>query len=250
MALTLVQSHGLIMILAWMLFGSTGILFARYGRSFRFGARRQLLGKAAWFQIHRLLLSLTPLLTLVGFLLILVRAGGQWVNPQTSDLRLFAHSILGGIIVCCVIIQIWLALYRCHPQSRFRFVFDWSHRIIGLAAFMLSIPTIFLISILFQSRPNLIPIFSCWTAWIVIMIIILEGIQYQQRVAALPMVNNGRVGDANQENIIQNVRADTEAGTNANVGNQRLNQIKLLLIFLHIIITITLSVSFIVFLCK
>jgi len=129
MALNLVQWHGLIMILAWMLFGSTGILFARYGRSLRFGARQKLLGKAVWFQIHRFLLSLTPLLTLIGFLLILVRAGGQWVNPQVSGLRLFVHSILGSIILCCVIIQIWLALYRCHPQSRFRFIFDWSHRI-------------------------------------------------------------------------------------------------------------------------
>jgi hypothetical protein len=84
----------------------------------------------------------------------------------------------------------------------------------------------------------------------VIIMIILETIQYQQRVAALAMANNGRVGDANQENIGRNVRPDTEAGTNVNVGNQRHNQIKLLIIFCHIIISITLSVSLIVFLCK
>jgi len=84
----------------------------------------------------------------------------------------------------------------------------------------------------------------------VIIMIILETIHYKQRVAALAMVNNGRVGDANQENIGRNLRPDTEAGTNVNVGNQRHNQIKLLIIFFHIIISITLSVSLIVFLCK
>ncbi|CAF1575699.1 unnamed protein product, partial [Adineta steineri] len=81
MTLTLIQAHGMVMILAWMVFASTGILFARYGRSLKLGSRRQLLGKAVWFQIHRFLLSLTPILTLLGFLLILVHAGGQWINP-------------------------------------------------------------------------------------------------------------------------------------------------------------------------
>jgi len=251
MALSLVQCHGTVMVLAWMVFGSTGILFARYGRSLQLGNRQKLLGKAVWFQIHRFLLSLTPLLILIGFLLILVRAGGQWVNPQIYGLRLFAHSILGSIILCCVIIQMWLALYRCHPQSRFRFIFDWSHRITGLTAFILSIPAIFLSSsALSTTRPNLVPIFSCWTAWIVIIIITFERIQRQQRVAVLPAVNSIRVRGGNQENVSRNVRPDTEAGTNTNVGNQRLNKIKLLLLFIHIIISITLAVSFIVFLCK
>ncbi|CAF1368530.1 unnamed protein product [Adineta steineri] len=248
MTLTLIQAHGMVMILAWMVFGSTGILFARYGRSLKLGSRRQLLGKAVWFQIHRFLLTLTSLLTLLGFLLILVRAGGQWVNPQTSDIRLFVHSICGGIIVCCVMIQIWLALYRCHPQSRFRFIFDWSHRITGLLAFTLVIPTIFLVALFMsRSRPGLVPIFSCWTGWIVILIIIFERIQYQQRVAILPVGNNARVDDRNQENINANVRADTEASTNANVGNRRHNQIKILLLFIHIIVTTVLSIVLIVF---
>ena len=106
MVFTLVQAHGTTMILSYMTFASTGILFARYGRSIRIGNRRQFLGKAIWFQIHRFLLSLTALLTLLGFFCILVFAGGQWVDPQKYDTRYFVHSILGGIIVCCVIIQI------------------------------------------------------------------------------------------------------------------------------------------------
>ncbi|CAF1511749.1 unnamed protein product [Adineta steineri] len=244
MTLTLIQAHGTVMILAWMVFASTGILFARYGRSLKLGSRRQLLGKAVWFQIHRFFLSLTPILTLLGFLLILVHAGGQWINPQTSDIRLFVHSICGGIIVCCVMIQIWLALYRCHPQSRFRCIFDWSHRITGLLAFTLVIPTIFLMTILMsRSRPGLVPIFSCWVGWIVIVIIIFERIQYQQRTTVSPTGSHVRTENTN-------VRADTEAGTNTNAGGQRHNQIKILLLFIHIIVSIVLSTLFIVFLCK
>ena len=134
-----------------------------------------------------------------------------------------------------------LALYRCNPNSRFRFIFDWSHRITGFLAFTLSFPTIFIMVMLFsQFHPKLVPIFSCWTGWIVIIVIIFERIEHQQRNAVLPSS-----GDNSQTNS----RPDTEAGTNINVSTRRYNLIKLLLLFIHIIISIILSVLFIVYLC-
>jgi hypothetical protein len=54
------------MILAWLVFAPTGVYFAVYARSIRLGNRRQFLGKAMWFQIHRFLFTLTPMFTLVG----------------------------------------------------------------------------------------------------------------------------------------------------------------------------------------
>jgi hypothetical protein len=244
MAFTLIQAHGMVMILSWIVFGSTGVLFARYGRPLRLGRRRQLLGKALWFQIHRFFLSLSSLLTILGFLLILSRAGGQWVNPH-SDKRLFAHSILGGTMVCCIIVQIWLALYRCHPQSRFRFIFDWSHRTIGLLVFILSIPTIFLpIAFFSRSRIDLYIIISVWAGWIVIVILIFEKIEFQQRAAAPSVVTNTCREEINQNTT--GARPDVEAGTNLNGGNPRLNLMKLILLVIHILISITLSISLIV----
>jgi hypothetical protein len=245
MTFTLIQAHAMAMILSWMVFGSTGVLFARYGRSLRLGNRRQLCGKAVWFQIHRFLLSLTSLLTLLGFFFIFTLANGRWVDPQKFGIPLFVHSIFGSIIVCCIIIQIWLALYRCHPNSRFRQVFNWSHRITGLLSFSLSFPTIFLTTILFSNfHPHTVPIFACWTAWIGIIIIIFEKIEHQQRVAVSSLTaNNTQQGDTN-------LRPDVEAGTNTNVSPRRHNQIKLLLLFIHIIISITLAVTFIVLLCN
>jgi hypothetical protein len=205
--------------------------------------RRQFLGKALWFQIHRFLLSLTPLLTLLGFFFILVFAGGKWVDPQVSILR-FVHSILGGIIVCCVIIQVWLALYRCNPRSHFRYMFDWSHRITGFLAFTLSIPNIFLIVFtLSRNRTALITINSFWTSWIVIIIIIFEKIEYQQRAAIAPM--NGRGDEANA-----NLPMDIESSPNPNLYNRRLNVMKIVLLLLNIIVSIILSISFIAVICS
>jgi hypothetical protein len=250
MAFTLLQAHAMIMILAWMVFDSTGILFARYGRSLRLGNRRQFLGKAVWFQIHRFLLSITPLLTLLGFFFILVHADGKWIDPQISVLR-FVHSVFGGIIVCCTIIQIWLALYRCHPQSRFRYIFGWSHRIICFLAFGLSIPAMFLTVILMPKYFTLfVTIILLWTGWIVIVIVIFEKIESQQRTAIAPIIINGNGYNTNQSNTNTNSAPDIESGNNLNDGNRRFNLIKLVLLLLHIIINLVLSILLIVFICS
>ena len=238
MAISLFQAHVLMMILAWMVFGSTGILIARYGRSLRLGNRRQFLGKAVWFQTHRFLLSITPLLTLLGFLFMLVRNGGAWVNPSVSLVR-FVHSIFGGIVVGCSMVQIWLALYRCNPRSRFRFLFDWIHRITGLLAMIAVIPAIFLILISLMSfRPYLLPIFACWTACFAIVVIIFERIQCQQR-AAVALTNDS-------ENT--NARPDVESMGNTNPVSRYQNNLKLILLFIHAIISLCLSVVFMRFL--
>ncbi|CAF5108157.1 unnamed protein product, partial [Rotaria sp. Silwood1] len=65
------HAHGTAMVMSCMVLTSTGILLARYGRTLRFGARRQLLGKAIWY------------------------AGGQWVSSSVPNPRLFVHSVVG-----------------------------------------------------------------------------------------------------------------------------------------------------------
>jgi hypothetical protein len=244
---TLAHAHGTVMILAWIVFGSTGVLFARYGRILRFGNQRQLLGKSIWFQIHRFLLSLSSLLTLLGFFLIIVYRSGVWVNPITNGRPLFAHSIFGSVVVCCVILQIWLALYRCHPNSRFRFMFNWSHRIIGSFASGLPFVNLFLIAfVLSEQNIGLLIIVSLWTGWIVIVITLFEIIQYQYRKASALMALNTRISNTNLEVVNRNPPPDTEAGTNPTVDNQRLNQIKLILLFIHVIISVVLCIPLII----
>jgi hypothetical protein len=247
MSETLAHAHGTVMILAWMVFGSTGLLFARYGRVLRFRNQRQLLGRSIWFQTHRFLLSISSLLTLTGFFFIIVHRRGQWVNPITNGIPLFTHSIFGGIAVCCVILQIWLALYRCHPRSRFRLIFNWSHRIIGSFTFCFPLTNLFLITfVLSEQHIGMITIVSLWAGWIVIVVILFEIIQYQYRKAAALMALNARINNNNQEPANRNPLPDTEAGTNITVDNRRLNQVKLILFFIHVIISVVLCIPLIV----
>ena len=249
MPFSLLHAHGTAMVLAWMVFASTGILFARYGRSIRLGSRRQLLGKALWFQMHRFLLSLSPLFTLLGFFFILVFAHGQWIDPRSSDIRVFLHSVFGGIIVCGVIIQMWLALYRCHPHSRFRFIFDWSHRVIGFLTFLLSFPTIFLIVVLLPTyRTSLSIVMSLWIAWTVMIIIAFERIERQQKRSAH---DTSRVADATQVANHGNAAVgDTESGSNINGENLRLNQLKMLFLLLNVLVSCSLAIVCIVYICS
>ena len=241
------KAHGTAMVTASMIFASTGILFARYGRSLRFGNRRQLLGKAVWFQAHRFFVSFASLGIILGFLLILVYAQGKWVT--LFNLRLFAHSIFGGIIVSCVFVQLWLAVYRCHPNSHFRFVFNWLHRVTGLMAFGLSIPTKFIITfVLSRNRTGLNIVISLWSAWVVIIVTLFEMLEYRYRTAEARNARaNVRVGDANEGRSSNRTRMqDTEVEINTNIGNGRLNTVKVLLLLIHVTVSITLAASFIV----
>ena len=225
----LIEAHAMLMIVAWMVFAPTGVYFAVYARSMRLGTRRQFLGKAMWFQIHRFLFSLNPLFTLVGFLLVLVAAQGQWVDPFLSDIRLVLHSVCGAMVVCAVIVQIWLALYRCPPQSRFRAIFNWSHRLTGFSAYSLSILTIyFVLSVSPTHRIVLLSIMSCWTAENVLMMFICTKIHREQkRIAVLnPVPPSGEV-----------------------VDNGRWTEVKLLLFLVNFFLNCSLSISLIVLIC-
>jgi hypothetical protein len=241
------HAYGTVMILAWVVFGSAGVLFARYGRVLRFGNQRQLLGKSIWFQAHRFLLSLSSLLTLLGFFFIIIYRGGQWVNPSTDNKQLFAHTVLGSIVVCCVIVQIWLALYRCHPNSRFRFIFNWSHRIIGSLTSSLSFINLFLMVFMLTNQSIvLIIIVSLWTIWVVIVVTLFEIIQYQYRKASALMAINARISNINQEPIDRHAVPDTEVGTNPTVDNRRLNKVKLILFLIHVIISVVFCIPILV----
>ncbi len=77
--------------------------------------------------------------------------------------------------------------------------------------------------------------------------IMFERIQYQQRTTESLVVNDVSMGSGNQHNMNANTRPDIEANTNIEIGDQRHNQIKLLLFLIDIIINIIFSISLMVF---
>ncbi|CAF4597622.1 unnamed protein product, partial [Rotaria sp. Silwood1] len=174
------QAHGTVMIFAWIVFASTGILFARYGRLLRFGEKSKLFGADIWFQMHRSILILAVITTLIGLVIVLVKGDNETVEHNRDKSRLTAHRVLGFIIVGSALLQVGMGLFRCGPQSPSRFIFNWIHRSVGIIAFVFSIPTLFLVaSVLQNNQTGLMIILSLWAAWIVIIVIVLEIIKFR-----------------------------------------------------------------------
>ncbi|CAF1003716.1 unnamed protein product [Rotaria sp. Silwood1] len=196
----LARAHGTVMVFSWMVFASTGVLYARYGRTVRVNKKKQIFGEDIWFQIHRFCLITTVIGTLLGFFLVLGQAKGRWVDQAEDGDRMFAHSILGAIVVGCALIQAWMALFRCHPGDRFRFVFNWIHRTTGMLALILSVPTIFLVVfVLLKYHDGFVTIMSLWSAWIVIIFIIFEVVEYLIRMKSSTVTANNAKAEIEHE---------------------------------------------------
>ncbi|XP_022837537.1 putative ferric-chelate reductase 1 homolog [Spodoptera litura] len=131
----LLKLHGSFMLLAWLGTASLGILLARYFRQTWVG--KQLGGKDIWFAYHRIFMVLTWLLTVVGFILILIEVGG-WSTTGDNP-----HAITGIVTVIMCFIQPIGAYFRPHPGTKTRPIFNWAHWLLGNSAHILGIVTIF-----------------------------------------------------------------------------------------------------------
>lgn len=132
---TLLKLHGCCMVLAWLGTASLGILLARYFRQTWVG--KQLGGKDIWFAYHRIFMITTWVLTVIGFILILIEVGG-WSTTGDNP-----HAITGIITVVLCFIQPFGAYFRPHPGTKRRPLFNWLHWGVGNAAHILGIVTIF-----------------------------------------------------------------------------------------------------------
>jgi len=185
--------------------------------------------------------------TLLGFFLILAQASGQWLDPTEEGNRIFAHSIMGGIIVCCAFIQVCLALFRCHPDSPFRFIFNWLHRTTGMIAFILSVPTIFLIvSVLLTNHEGAVIIMSLWSAWVVIIFIIFEIVQYRLRSMSFTVAVKNDKDKIEDELNHEHSTSITDAKQIQAPEYDYFNKFKLILFLLHFFVAICLVIPLVV----
>lgn len=243
---SLEYAHGTVMVIAWIVFGSSAVLFARYGRWMQFGSMDKCLGEKIWFQFHRLIACLTTIATLVGFFLILAYTGGTWVESDEGPE--FAHSVLGGIVLVCALIQPWMAVFRCHPEGRFRFIYNWMHRFVGGLAFLLSIPTIFIIVAKLEEKNNngMIVIMAIWSAWVVLIVLLLEILRFRQQNAAPATLHKRdrsdlyNINESNGHNTSRSNVRPTPVG----------NNLILILFVLNIIVSIALAIPLIVLIWK
>ncbi|XP_040263269.1 putative ferric-chelate reductase 1 [Bufo bufo] len=160
---TVVLGHGALMLIAWMTTGTIGMMMARYMKS---AAGKPFLGKAAWFQVHLILMILTVILTIIAFIMVFVDVG-DWSGG--------AHPVLGCIVMILSFFQPIAAFFRPDPKHERRFIFNWGHSINALVIKILAVAAIFLgFSRLISPKPWLPQVMGGFFAWEVLFYIILE----------------------------------------------------------------------------
>ncbi|KAJ8314812.1 hypothetical protein KUTeg_006962 [Tegillarca granosa] len=109
---TMVKIHATLMLVAWMLFASIGIVTARYFKDM--WPNSKLCGVKVWFTI----------------------------NPRDGLQFAKTHPILGIIVTGLTLINPIMALFRPDPDGKRRPIFNGLHWLVGTGAFILAIVTI------------------------------------------------------------------------------------------------------------
>ncbi|XP_056329966.1 putative ferric-chelate reductase 1 isoform X2 [Danio aesculapii] len=164
----LMKYHGALMLIAWMLAGSTGTLMAGYFKPD--WPEQTLFGQKIWFQVHRTLMFLTVLLTSVGFIVPFIYRG-KWST------RAGAHPFLGCTVMILAFCQPLMAAFRPAPDSSRRWIFNWLHWGVGNAAEIIAVTSIFL-GIKQQSLllpyPWTTGILSAFVVWTIVLKLVLQ----------------------------------------------------------------------------
>ncbi|XP_060081001.1 putative ferric-chelate reductase 1 homolog [Ylistrum balloti] len=188
----------ILMIIAWILCTGIGIVAARYYKPV--WTATNVMGQRIWFQIHRTCMVTALVLTLIGFVIIFVEAGGYSQIPKIEGKEyLQAHPPLGIIVTILAIINPIMSIFRPGPKDEKRPIFNWAHWSVGMLAHILSI-----IAICFgmEMKKSTAPSYSVWVVvgyviYHVIMEITLKSFDLYLnrsdpgRIDALGMTNTG-----------------------------------------------------------
>ncbi|CAF0806484.1 unnamed protein product [Didymodactylos carnosus] len=236
----LMKAHGCIMIFTWMLIVSTGILIARYFKNT--WSNRKLCGKAVWFSVHRALMSCAAILTSLAFVFILIYRQGSWVEKSQS--KEYAHSIVGILVVVFAFIQPIMALFRCHPEHLYRFIYNYLHALVGFSALVLSISAIFLalyFSIFNFKTNNSWAIMTAWSCWIVLIFFIFECLEF-----CFKNDRRSEKNDAYQLDSNGHANGTISEATDEEKSNPIKDKLKGLLLILHILVAFGLSLALVI----
>ncbi|WKX93483.1 hypothetical protein Q1695_011061 [Nippostrongylus brasiliensis] len=126
--------HGVVLIVAWWVLGSSAILIARYFKPMF--PRKKLLGTAVWFQLHRDIFLVAVILQVLAVVFIFWQAGWVWYQCSytctSNDFAKKMHAITGMIATVLAVFQPFFAFLRPSPNSEYRFIFNWGHWLVGV----------------------------------------------------------------------------------------------------------------------
>ncbi|XP_059334093.1 ferric-chelate reductase 1 isoform X3 [Ammospiza nelsoni] len=131
----LIKAHGALMFVAWITTVSIGVIVARFFKPV--WSHSFLFGKELWFQVHRMLMLTTVMLTSISFVLPFVYRGG-W-SQQAGF-----HPYLGCAVMALTIFQPLMAGFRPSRHAPRRQLFNWFHWSTGTTARILAVVTMFL----------------------------------------------------------------------------------------------------------
>ncbi|NXG48956.1 FRRS1 reductase, partial [Psilopogon haemacephalus] len=131
----LIKVHGVLMFVVWITTVSIGVVIARFFKPV--WSHSFLFGKEMWFQVHRVLMLTTVMLTSISFVLTFIYRGG-W-SQQAGY-----HSYLGCTLMALTIIQLLMAGFRPSRHAPRRWWFNWFHWSTSTTARILAVVTMFL----------------------------------------------------------------------------------------------------------
>ncbi|VDM80970.1 unnamed protein product, partial [Strongylus vulgaris] len=106
--------HGVALIFAWWVLGSSAILIARFFKPLF--PRKKLLGTAVWFQLHRDLNVIALILEVLAVFFIFWQASWVWYECSykctLEDFSKKMHAITGMIAMVLALSQPFLAMLR------------------------------------------------------------------------------------------------------------------------------------------
>lgn len=168
----LIKAHGSLMLVAWVFAASIGIVMARYFKPV--WPDNTWFGQKIWFQIHRASMVLVLVATVIAFIIIFVEVGGYSEISGESFKK--AHPILGIIVTALCVINPIMALFRPHPNTPRRPIFNWAHWAVGTAAHILGVITIFFgIALEKSGAPDYMRyVMAAYVAWQLLISLLLE----------------------------------------------------------------------------
>ncbi|KAL6736788.1 hypothetical protein Aduo_007100 [Ancylostoma duodenale] len=183
----LMMAHGILMVLSWSIFLSTGILFARHMKGHF--PNTTICGLKLWFHFHRTLNMIGIAGTIAAFVVVFVAKDWRWVGPkayQSAELNNrwgSVHAMLG--LTACVVAwaQPLNAVFRCHPDQRGRFIFNTIHGFFGVGAWLCAASAIMIavvhFPVMFSDRDAALGLFIAFIAVAGLTIIIMEALTFK-----------------------------------------------------------------------
>ncbi|PAV60816.1 hypothetical protein WR25_14806 [Diploscapter pachys] len=236
-------AHGILMVFAWCVFLATGILFARHFRDH--WPDTKFIGVKMWFNFHRTLNMIGIVATICGFACIFAANDWEWSGPkptQSGELNRewgSVHSMLG--LLACVVAwaQPLNAVFRCNPDQKGRWIFNWIHRFFGAGAWLMAASAIMIAVVhfkgMFSNRDAALGLFIAYIAVVGIVLILMELLTWRKWFA-----NRRRV--VGEMEMIR-VGPDGSRTTQSAIVNNSSNNLLLLIMLAFVVIAIGLSIA-------